>query len=350
MRLEKFNNVDEVMEYAIKVFMYHAGQSPMNWTPSRQNVYYSLNNTFPKKIMAACDCLPKLGEDNLLLEINPSQYIKATHSFQVSAKTSDIDVNEIVKYFMILVNYGTSLRRYNFQDIIANENYLNFIKLTDKVTKQKVAILNASLRAFSETLYCDDHAVGGDMYGPHYIDGKGTLIVRKYNRLRPIEIYPSLCDLKIKAINTYCIYKDVNIDIDFIGNMICENSMVDSLLYFCIEIVDTDNNSNYIDEQNIDTINLLLEKWLFKIITEYKQMTDEEKKLLVLTCAYYTFKPMFENAKIDWCPTKDEIEIYLNFNKNKTKYGESENIVHCKNKDEVLSIVKDIVDPRIKWR
>ena len=339
MHFNKFNSVDELVELSKIEFTKRASGNFKTWIPSRQAIYSSLSNTFSERLINTCDRLD--GKRWLdVVDMNPSQFIKAAQDFQLSARMAGIEKNIVLKYFIKLPNLGIELRNHRIQNL--KSDYLaKKIKLNEVDDQCKISLLNAALRGLSETLYFDDHTVGGDLYGPIEIEGR-YLIYRRYNRLCPSDLHPDFKKFVISRIDTICSYDNGGLEIDDLGNLSYMNNQFVRPNEYYLEVhyqnggcISIDNN------KEIENLSNYLLELINIFISEYESKSKMERKLKMLESTLYAFKPIFDYTNIDWRPTENETVAYMN-NANKANlYNTVEEKEHF-TEDDVIKVI----DPR----
>lgn len=343
MRLTNFYTIDELVALSRIQFNKRANAPSIAWIPSRQNIYSSLCDSFSNKLMRSCD---KLLEDELQsIHMNPSQFIKASQDFQLAARKANVSQENVLKYFLLLGNIGNSLKSYRIGQMHAKLNSLSLKSCTN--VNKEICTLNALLRALSETLYFDDHTIGGDIYSLILDDGSQA-IFRVYNRLRPIELHGRLLnDFYIRKIETVCLYETQYIEVDCLGNLAYSGS-IPKIDKFFIRV--TMFNGNTQDVNNLEEISELsdiLERKLAEIIAYYKKLDDPQKQELILRSTFYGFKPIFDNANINWEPTQDEKNKYFSTIKTTSLFTITQNKAAEDKHHLCDDEINRIIDPRI---
>jgi hypothetical protein len=344
MQLADTFTIDELVTLSRIQFDKRANAPSIAWIPSRQNVYSSLCDSFSNKLMIACD---GLSESRLLsINMNPSQFIKASQDFQLAARKANVSQNNVLKYFLLFGNMGRALRNYRTKQILNDFNKFSFESCAG--IAKEVGALNALLRALSETLYFDDHTIGGDLYSIILDDGSQA-ITRVYNRLRPVEIHRNILnDYNIEKIETICMYETQCIEVDDLGNLVYNGQVPKIDRYYVRATMSNENIQDVRDVEGINKLSSILEKKLKDVITHYKSLNDSQKQELVLRSTLFGFKPIFENADIDWEPTQDEKNKYFSLIQTKSLFA----ITQCKAALDKKHLVDDeinrIIDPRIQ--
>ena len=342
MRLTKFNSIDEILEELVWVFINHNGSKPMDWTPARKNVMFSLSEDFTERVFQLDSLIDDLLVENIY--VSPSHYIKMAHKFQNACKSLAYSKNDVAKTYLNMCNNAVVRWQRDVKDILISMPEKVFIESSDN-NRISVAYFNSLVRAFCEAIYCDDHTIGGDIVGP-LDDKNGVLIVRQYIRLRPIELFDIMQEFKYESVISNCIYDDSSdIQIDLIGNLSKCDNMVSSLKSYCIEVIDTNGIKHQVTDENLEEYIEYFERWLTRITSHFQSLTINEQYRIMFDCEFYAIKPLLDKLSIPWVPKSYELKdisqkppvgITLR-NKLATAHNERERII----------ITKRILDPRL---
>lgn len=340
MRLTEYTTVDEIIDDLIPVFLNHNGTIPMDWTPARKEVMFSLSKDFTNRLMRLNELLTKDSIEHIY--VSPSHFIKAAHKFQNACKNLEYDKQVVLSTYLGLCNAAVLGWNVEVKEAKEKLDSTKFMTCSSPI-REKVAYLNSLVRAFSESIYCDDHTIGGDICGP-IVTSDGYLLVREYKRLRPTELFGFLEDFRITSIVTYCVYTNNEIEVDLIGNLTkCEN-MVDTLQKYYIKVVDEEGKTHICEESQLQKLIEYMEEWLKRVIKYYKELSEPEKNRLLFQCEFYAFKPLLDNYGIPWPPQSYDISD----NKTKTSKGKElrEKLKRLTAQEDRVQCVREILDPR----
>lgn len=343
MRLIKYSAIDEIIDDLIPVFLNHNGLVPMDWTPARKAVMFSLSEDFADRLIQLNACLSEKDIESIY--VSPSHYIKAAHKFQNACKNLQYSKQLVLSTYINLCNAAVIGWNAEVKEIQRKMLNMEFCSCSEK-SKEEVAYLNSLIRAFSESIYCDDHTIGGDICGP-ILTPHGVLIVREYKRLRPIELLSILEEFKIESISTYCIYDDnKDINVDLIGNLTKCDDMVNSLQKYYIEVVDTSNQVHIIrEEKQLQMLISYFVTWLKGVISWYNRLSEQEKYKLLFQCEFYAFKPLLDYYNIGWAPQSFEIVDITQKHPNGIKLREQ--LAMLTNQEDITQCIRKILDPRV---
>lgn len=344
MRLNDFKDIDDYLSVSIDEYTRRTESKGASWIFSRQLVYSTLCESFPARIANSFDYVQNNG---LLVEdMNPSQFVKLAQDYQLSARLGGQHPSTVFPRCLELANHGMKLRR-KAVSRLCSDNTLSGLEFHEK--KRSIRVLNTALRCMSETLYLDDHTVGGDLYSITSSDDI-TYVVREYRKLRSYDLYPSVAWPEWKAIRTVCAYNSGTVDIDALGNLRFISGTLPELVGWKTETI-FDCSDRFCTCSHEDAARLAEDaRTVTKALMEsYNKLTDEERALLLLRATYYAYKPLHQIAQEDWEPTEDEVDTYLQkrtestlFDKSKEQYG------RLTSAQERNSYIQRILDPRLE--
>lgn len=300
--------VDDLVGIGRKEFTKRANAASIDWIPPRQNVFSTLCDSYSSRLEVVADRWNEISTDDI--DINPSQLIKAAQDYQLSARLAGKEQEHVLKYFLHYGNIGLELRNQRIADY--ERGIMERLYISERQFCKNVCRLNSLLRALSETLYFDDHTVGGEIYGPINFDN-GQVVIRSYKRLRPVELIPVIEDFAIVSVMTICQYDGFSIDIDYLGNIQYTDNQYPSVSRCFVVYTNVDMESICI-ETNAELLLLIerLEHCLKSVMIYYRGLTDYERQTMVLSSTLYGYKPIFDSLQMPWKPTPEEVEKYSN--------------------------------------
>lgn len=291
MRLNDFENIDELIEVSHSEFIKRANIPPLYWIPSRQHVYSSQCDKYSNLLYR----ISQLSDKQLLaLNLNPSQFIKGAQDFQLAARTAKMDRNVIISTFLRLANIGMMLKRESY-DLYNSQ----CVTLTRDINGRN---LNGLLRAYSEELYLDDHTISGEFYGIGY------LVVRSYKRMNPNDLRN--IDFDIDAITTFCEYETDSVDFDCLGNPL-PMRVLPKQIGFSGLVRYVDGHEEVLDSQGqIQQLEKKLRIQIERLHADFVALDDHGREKLLIASSYYAFKPCLDMLGINWEPSDDEVGTY----------------------------------------
>lgn len=341
MRLNDFESIDEIVNVGKIEFQKRSFAPTINWMPSRQNVYTSQCKKYADMFLMIGRKASKM--DIISADMNPSQFIKSAQDFQLSARMAGIDKKIILENFMKLANIGMMLKRYYYNLFLKKVSKIEFVE--ESTIIKKAHRLNGLLRAYSETIYFDDHTVSGEFYGDIQKDGK-LVIVRSYKRLCPKDFLLGFEEFHIQRIETYCQHGKGRVDFDCLGN-------IQYLDYLCPDVegfygecfMDDGSKIPLYSISAIDKIIDILENQLKNVLGLFFDADEYVQECLLLESAYYAFKPILEKLNYNWKPSNEDTERYI---ESLTKKAEFDKVAEEKDISEMEKErnIRRIIDPR----
>ena len=334
-------------ELAMAAF-HHFGKSPMGWTGVDKLTEYALDEQYVERIMDLYNYLR--SSNTLLLGINPCQYHKFNFMFQFASKSLHCDMQKLLDCYLFLANY--SVKIYNYQlDIIEQEIPQKvYISAAEQSAKQRITMLSALLRSYSETLYCDEHTIAGEIYSP-ITHGEDTYIVRKFTLLRATELREELADCPIRDLAIYIRYKGLTQRpvTSIVGNLLITENMLPHIDAYYVEAVDVDGQLYTVDDDGIDAIISYFSRTIPVLIENYKRASLKERLWMKIECQYYATKPFCDKIGTNWRPEKYDIEIDRIANPLRPLVHANLALTTMKNENEILKGFIELNDPRIHW-
>ncbi len=309
MRKNLYNSVDTPVKELATLVYHHFGKAPMGWTGIDKLTEYAHNEQFVERVFDLY-AIAKNSKD-LILGINPSQFYKIIYKFQLAAKSLDVPVEKIVDCYLYLANYGIQVYNHNCADIEEFVKTAQFIPVVNEAAKKNVSYLSALLRSFSETLYCDEHTIAGEIYSP--IPCKdGFMIVRKYAMLNAGELRQELQDFPFEKVDVYVKYSGSGDDAqtDIVGNLLTNRNLIETMQSYYIEGTKKDGQVVAICEQEkIEELIAIFKKTILELVRNYKKMPLIDRLWKKVECEYYALKPFFQSVGRDWSPVRYDIDI-----------------------------------------
>lgn len=326
----------------------HFGKNPMSWTGIDKLTEYAHNEQFVNKVLDLYAYLK--SADGLIEGINPSQYYKIIYKFQLASKSMEIDTSQLVDCYLFLANYAVRLYNKYFTEIQQFSEQAKFTEFSSGLLKRNVAYLSALLRGYSETVYCDEHTVSGEIFAPVPCKD-GFLIAKKYLLLNASELYPVLESCPYSYINIYVKYRDIPTELstDIVGNLLVNINMIPYMESFYIEVADTDRRST-----SVSTLNELFEIIQYfqsivpRLADDYKALPLQDRLWKKIECEYYALKPVLDRVGENWKPVPYEITAEQ-LSPNRAIVKANEEIAQITSDETVLEKLFELNDPRIHF-
>lgn len=173
----------------------------------------------------------------------------------------------------------------------------------NKEVAQLIGRLNVSLASLVFALFGDLYPQdSNETYGPYYLAGHETLIIRQFPEIKPVELWSNTKDFKYSNVKVYLIYQRIQFRTSFIGmHLVSSGDVISGLKRYAIQIDDRWFNS----EKEIKN----LTEYFAQIAVEQSQILEktdfEHLKIKALEWVGYKYKGMFELAGMDWRPGQD---------------------------------------------
>lgn len=173
-------------------------------------------------------------------------------------------------------------------------------------------LLNASLRNLLDTLFFDEHTVGGYTHGPYNVSYQFpdnhrsyVLLAREFTNLRPVELWEEFSDFPFVAAKSYGIYREVEFDVDMFGNVVHREQLSDHLISFMVKV--SNGYDWHVVEDEVKIINLLevLERFTLSLCKTIRKMSvfGLGKKLAEIN--FFALKPLKDAIKVSWLPNPE---------------------------------------------
>lgn len=153
---------------------------------------------------------------------------------------------------------------------------------------------------------------GWDVYGPYIIrlnNDDHSFLIRHFPDLSPQELWQQDYLASVKEVVIYAAYQDVEWEISSVGcHTINKNGIpVQGMRKFAVTA-----NGKYLSLNEINNLVDELSKKAETIYREIRKMNFEELKSKIMLQECYQLKKLFDEANIDWQPTKKMVERIKN--------------------------------------
>ncbi len=327
----------------------HFGRTPMGWTGIDKLTEYAHNEQFVERVFGLYNYLSSTTD--FLVGINPSQYYKIIYKFQLASKSLEYDVDKLTECYFYLSNYAVRVYNHYFEKIEQFVGEHAFVNIVNNKQAKKIALLSAALRSYSETLYCDEHTIAGEIYSPIIVQD-GIVIARKYRWLNAKELREELIDCPYKAINIYIKYKNIDKPpcTDIVGNLLTEVNISKYMCGFYIEIGNIDDE--VITITSCDAIDEVMQYFQYIIpllSNNYKKMSLQDRLWIKILCEYYAMKPYTDVYRKDWKPTLYPLDIKAFENRNRPIVNANLKIENTCDEQKIKKMLFELNDPRVHW-
>lgn len=344
-----YSDISKPVEELSTLVYKHFGQTPMGWTQIDKLTEYAHNEQFVKHVFDLKTYLEH--RKSLFLGINPSQYYKIIYKFQLASKSLSEDISKIVDCYLFLANYA--IRVYNFFYIEIEQFVRNhlFVNITTDNDLKKITLLSATLRSFSEVLYCDEHTISGEIYSPIFSLNE-FVIARKYRLLNAYEFREELVDCQYEEIHIYIKYRGIDNppSTDIVGNLLTNINIAEYICGFCVEIRTKNKELKTITSyKDIDEVIQYFQHMISELLNNFKSKSLIDKLWTKILCEYYAMKPYADECEIDWKPIQYPINIIELENPNRPIVAANNEILKICDEQTVMQRLIELNDPRIHW-
>lgn len=345
----QYKDISQPIEDLAMLVYNHFGKKPMGWTGIDKLTEYAHNEQFVRQVLELYEYL--LQSDEFLYGINPSQYYKIIYKFQLASKSMDIDINTLTSCYFYLANYAIGLYNHNYNKIKESVRNMEFYEIKDRMLAQSIALLSAVLRSYSETLYCDEHTISGEIYSP--VDmGDDVIIARKYRWLNAVELREELKDFPYKSVDIYVKYSGLKIppNTDIVGNLLISENLMKHMRGFYVEVLTVDNELQKIESvEKIEEIITYFQGIIPVLIYNYRKMKKGDRLWEKILCEYYAMKPYTDICNKDWHPSKYTIDVEVIADKKRPIVYANTQIENTKDDQIIKQKLFELNDPRVHW-
>lgn len=344
-----YNSVDKPVEELATLVYHHFGKNPMGWTGIDKLTEYAHNEQFVERVLALYRYVST--HDEILRGINPSQYYKIFYKFQLASKSLSISAEELTDCYYYLANYAVRTYNRNLVEIKETIKEKEFSPVVSTEIALYVSLLSALLRSFSETLYCDEHTISGEIYSPIEHD-ESTYIVRKYIMLNAKELRPELLDCPVSNIDIYAEYQCLSQKpvTDIVGNLLITENILSKMRAFRIEAVDIKGVRHHITDMNhLKELIHYFQMIISKLVRSYKDLSMKDRLWKKIECEYYALKPYCDIVGVDWKPKWYELDIEKISDPLRPIVKANLELALLTDQDAILHKLIELNDPRIHW-
>ncbi len=305
---EQYKDISQPVNELVDLVYNHFGKTPMGWTGVDKLVEYAHNEQFVERVLSLYDYVS--SNETLITGINPSQYYKIIYKFQLASKSLSYDIDLLTNCYLYLANYAIRVYNTNIEQIKVFLASHNLFEVSNDEIKTNILFLCALLRSYSETIYCDEHTIAGEVYCPIDYHG-GVVIVRKYHMLNAKDLYPELRNCTFQGINIYIGYDKLlqGISTDIVGNLLVKENLSSFLKSYYVEIVDLDGSKFVAEYDEISELISYFRNIVPKLTNKYKSMSTTERIWKKIECEYYALKPFLDIIGDEWAPKKYKIQL-----------------------------------------
>lgn len=344
MKLKPYNSLEEILVDSRIVSKTHNGNQPVSWMPDRFKLLLILGENYTKKIIEISNNLKYA--DIKKIDMFPSEFIKAAHNLQLSAKQNfKSNKQDLINAYIKLVNFSIVRRQHlikSFEKKLINGKVTINVLTDDE--RQKLLFLSALLRACSEIVFFDNHTSSSDSIGLiNYNNYK--VLIKSFNSIVPNYVFPNdNHPILFNKINIYLFYNEFDADFDMIGNYTSVKDVNLNLKKYSIEIYPLNGFPYYI---NINEAEKIIQNYL-KILKDYsfflKHINENEAIECVLKCLIQVNKPLLDYLNYDCEKITEESLACIIAEYGKTNYTCTSEVFQSLDYDDAI---ETIINPKI---
>lgn len=339
---------EPVHELSLLVYN-HFGKNPMGWTGIDKLTEYAHNEQFAERVFSLHDFLVRTGA--ILDGINPSQYYKIIYKFQLATKSINYDLSKIIQCYLDLAN--CAIKSYNnlYMDISRKAQECAYTPIANDSDIRTIGYLCALLRSFSESTYCDEHTISGEIFSPIIVND-GFVIARSYRNLDAYELCPELLDSPYKTISIFVKYYDDLLPpkTDIVGNLLSLNNYYSHIKGVYVEYTDKAGSAIICNSINAITDIIRFFSVLVPIvIRNYRGLSMQDRLWRKVECEYYAIKPYCDICGIDWRPAPYNLDFEMIENVNRPIVYANNIIASLIDDDDIKHKLFELNDPRKHW-
>lgn len=346
----EYTSVSEpVQELALLVYN-HFGKKPMGWTGIDKLTEYAHNEQFAERVFSLNDFL--VGTKSIFDGINPSQYYKIIYKFQLATKSINYDSSKLIQCYLNLANYA--IKSYNnlYMDINRKVQECTYMPIESEPNRRTIGYLCALLRSFSESVYCDEHTISGEIISPITVEN-GFVIVRSYRNLDAYELCPELVESPYKSINIFVKYYNVFLPpkTDIVGNLLSSDNYYSHIEGVYVEYID--KTGKIIKCNSINDIEDIIHYFLTiipTVVNNYRGLSMQDRLWRKVECEYYAMKPYCDLCGISWRPVPYNLDIETLSNINRPIVYANNIIASLLDDGDIKQKLFELNDPRRHWK
>ncbi len=245
-------------------------------------------------------------------------------------------LNDILKEICIDDVYGLkSSRIHTKKELEEIEKKIKWKKADLESAREVGRLINSgselSWSFYSDYLYENYF----ENHGPYRM-GDEILVIRNYRDFKPIELWEEAADYRIKEVNLYTKYRNIEIWFDSINHMFCKGNTARNMCEFAVEI-----NGKFVESnEEIGEASEYLGEIAAEQYTRFSDLPFEQLKRKTVEQRHYNYRKFFLTAGMDWKPTEECLKRVENVELLPEVYPEFKNL------EESTKYWRDLFDPR----
>ena len=222
------------------------------------------------------------------------------------------------------------------------ENLLGQMKVaTPAIAKSLGKVANACYHV-GHALYSDMYPqTVSDNYGPYQMgkkyDNSYTLVVKVFNNLRCLELWPETTKIPCDRIQIVCLYKNVEMKVDAASHVIFQGDLINNLEFYGLKV----DGKEY-PAGDLGKIVDEIEKIASSVFQQFQKLSFEEKKEKYYHLKAYGYRGIYEELGQDWRPAAE----ILREARGKKLYS----LTWPKSMAKRKELIRETMDPRTDFR
>ncbi|MFA5763984.1 MAG: hypothetical protein WC915_04180 [archaeon] len=192
--------------------------------------------------------------------------------------------------------------------IIESKEFIKVDEIQQKLVSRLIISLNSLVWSFYYDIYVES---GFEFHGPYDVDFKGkkySLLIKDYHNLRPVELWDKAKDFPLKSIKCYLLYKDIDIQIDYLMHETSNEPLRQNLVYCAIETIDENGKQDFLNINDSISIIKVIEDISFDQVKFVNDLEIIDKIKMGARICYYQLKDFRNNIGLNWEPSKKVFE------------------------------------------
>ncbi|MEK7084319.1 MAG: hypothetical protein AAB932_03740 [Patescibacteria group bacterium] len=188
-----------------------------------------------------------------------------------------------------------------------------------------------------ETVYDNygSYDVAGTLpYPPFRREGTYIVVVKEFNNLRPVELWPETASLPCESIRIVCLYEDVKMSIDNITHVTYDGDIINGLRQYRLMV---DGHDAKIEE--VSKLTDAIATMAIQVFQKFQSLDFEKRKETYFYQKAYVYKRIYDRLGQDWRPSEEILA--------EARGKPLCQVILPKEKKEELAWFRRMADPRV---
>ncbi|GEM_PF-2196460 len=258
------------------------------------------------KLLPAPDIVRLFLQHSAIIGLKVADKLKLSHLGPEERTRYTLFLLELIQHKVqndVLCRDGKNLLL-NQQEIDKIFEAPDWIHPTYPEERKQVAFLTIVLNHLCYSLFYDEYMTGGFyLHGPYLAKkrfGENTiLVIREYHNINPTELWPAFKN-QYKKITMYCIYRHLDLKINFANHPISKDTVGDKLLTYKILV-----DGKHIHAFQVEDLIHYLEEKTNEQTKRVNLLSNLDKVRKAAEIAFYLFKPFRDKLNVPWKPPQE---------------------------------------------